>query len=223
MDSRRSQGEHSRLTESLAMQIDPAYLDAEAAYRLLTGVVVPRPIAWVTSLSSGGVLNLAPFSAFTFVSPKPPMLAISVGRKGGIYKDTAQNILNNEEYVVHIANSNLMTAVHESSTEHPPDISEVEELRLSTLPGERVKVRRLAAAPIAMECRFRQCLEFGETRSRLIVGEVLVFHIRDGLLQIGKIETKALDPIARIAGPRYAMLGEIVTLNPVFQTSKTDS
>jgi flavin reductase (DIM6/NTAB) family NADH-FMN oxidoreductase RutF len=205
------------------MRIDPAYLDAETAYRLITGVVVPRPIAWVTSLSGSGVLNLAPFSAFTFVSPKPPMLAISVGRKGGIYKDTAQNILNNEEYVVHIADSSLMTAVHESSTEHPPDVSEVEELRLSTLPGERIKVPRLAAAPIAMECRFRQCLEFGETRSRLIVGEVLVFHIRDGLLNNGKIETKALDPIARIAGPRYARLGEIVTLNPVFQTSKTES
>ncbi|WOH54636.1 flavin reductase family protein [Bradyrhizobium sp. sBnM-33] len=205
------------------MLIDPAYLDAETAYRLITGVVVPRPIAWVTSLSSGGVLNLAPFSAFTFVSPKPPMLAISVGRKGGIYKDTAQNILNNEEYVVHIADSSLMTAVHESSTEHPPDVSEVEELRLSTLPGERIKVPRLAAAPIAMECRFRQCLEFGETRSRLIVGEVLVFHIRDSLLNNGKIETEALDPIARIAGPRYAKLGEIVTLKPVFQTSKTES
>ena len=205
------------------MRIDPAYLDAETAYRLITGVVVPRPIAWVTTLSGSGVVNLAPFSAFTFVSPKPPMLAISVGRKGGIYKDTAQNILNNEEYVVHIADSSLMTAVHESSTEHPPDVSEVEELRLSTLPGERMKVPRLAAAPIAMECRFRQCLEFGETRSRLIVGEVLVFHIRDGLLQNGKIETRALDPIARIAGPRYAKLGEIITLKPVFQTSKTES
>jgi flavin reductase (DIM6/NTAB) family NADH-FMN oxidoreductase RutF len=177
----------------------------------------------VTSLSGSGVLNLAPFSAFLFVSPKPPMLAISVGRKGAIYKDTAQNILNNEEYVVHIADSSLMKAVHESSTEHPPDVSEVEELRLSTLPGERIKVPRLAAAPIAMECRFRQCLEFGETRSRLIVGEVLVFHIRDGLLNNGKIETEALDPICRIAGPRYAKLGEIVTLKPVFQTSKTES
>ena len=205
------------------MRIDPAYLDAETAYRLITGVVVPRPIAWVTSLSATGVLNLAPFSAFTFVSPKPPMLAISVGRKGGIYKDTAQNILNNEEYVIHIADSSLMTAVHESSTEHPPDVSEVEELQLETLPCERIKVPRLAAAPIAMECRFRQCLEFGDTRSRLIVGEVLAFHIRDGLMQNGKIETEALDPIARIAGPRYAKLGEIVTLKPVFQPSKSES
>src|SRR6185437_223106 len=207
----------------MTTRLDPADHDAEKVYRLLTGLVVPRPIAWVTSLSNSGVVNLAPFSAFTFVSPKPPMLAISVGRKGGIYKDTAQNIVNNEEYVVHIADSSLMTAVHESSTEHPPDVSEVEELRLSTLPGERIKVPRLAAAPVAMECRFRQCLEFGETRSRLIVGEVLVFHIREGLLQNGKIETKALDPIARIAGPRYATLGEIVTLKPVFQTSKTES
>ena len=91
----------------------------------------------------------------------------------------------------------------------PPSIrpsSEVEELRLSTLPGELIKVPRLAAA-----------------RSRLIVGEVLVFHIRDGLLNNGKIETEALDPIARIGGPRYAKLGEIVTLKPVFQTSKTES
>jgi flavin reductase (DIM6/NTAB) family NADH-FMN oxidoreductase RutF len=205
------------------MRIDPAYLDAETAYRLITGVVVPRPIAWVTSLSATGVLNLAPFSAFMFVAPKPPMLAISVGRKGNIYKDTAQNILNNEQYVVHIADSSLMNAVHESSTEHPPDVSEVDELGLATLPGERIKVPRLAAAPIAMEFRFRQCLEFGDTRSRLIVGEVLVFHIRDGLLNNGKIETEALDPIARIAGPRYARLGEITTLKPVFQTSKTES
>jgi len=205
------------------MRIDPAYLDPETAYRLITGVVVPRPIAWVTSLSATGVLNLAPFSAFMFVAPKPPLLAISVGRKGNIYKDTAQNILNNEEYVIHIADSSLMNAVHESSTEHPSDVSEVDELGLATLPGERIKVPRLAAAPIAMECRFRQCLEFGETRSRLIIGEVLVFHIRDGLLQNGKIETEALDPIARIAGPRYARLGEITTLKSVFQTSKTES
>ncbi|MDO8398829.1 MAG: flavin reductase family protein [Bradyrhizobium sp.] len=125
------------------MRIDPSDLAAEQAYRLLTGIVVPRPIAWVTTLSGDGVVNLAPFSAFTFVSPKPPMLAISVGRKAGVYKDTAHNILNNEEFVVHIADSSLMNAVHESSTEHPPDVSEVEELNLETLPSERVKVRVL--------------------------------------------------------------------------------
>jgi flavin reductase (DIM6/NTAB) family NADH-FMN oxidoreductase RutF len=202
------------------MLIDPVDLAAEQAYRLITGIVVPRPIAWVTSLSAGGKVNLAPFSAFTFVAPKPPMLAISVGRKAGVYKDTAQNILARQDYVIHIADSSQMVAVHESSVEHPPEVSEVELLGLATEPGTRVAVPRLRDAPVAMECRFRQCLEFGDTRSRLIVGEVLAFHVRDGLIANGKIETEALDPIARIAGPRYARLGEIVTLKPVFQTSK---
>ncbi len=203
------------------MRIDPTELGAERIYRLMTGIVVPRPIAWVTSLSSKGVLNLAPFSAFTSVSQKPPMLAISVGRKGAEYKDTAHNILDSEEYVIHIADTPLMQALHESSVEHPPEISEVEHLGLETLPCERIKVPRLAAAPVAMECRFRQCLEFGDAKSRLIVGEVMMFHLRDGLVNDGKVETRALDPIARIGGPRYARLGEIVTLNTVFQTPKS--
>jgi flavin reductase (DIM6/NTAB) family NADH-FMN oxidoreductase RutF len=203
------------------MKIDPAELGAEKAYRLLTGIVVPRPIAWVTSLSKGGAVNLAPFSAFTFVSPKPPLLAISAGHKAGIYKDTARNILEREEYVIHIANTPLMSAVHESSAEHPPEVSEADVLGLKTVPSDHVKVPRLAVAPIAMECRFRQCLEFGDTRSRLIIGEVVAFHIKDGLLVNDKIETESLDPIARIAGPRYARLGEIVTMNSVFQTSKS--
>ncbi len=200
--------------------IDPKELGAEQAYKLLTGIVVPRPIAWVTSLSRANTVNLAPFSAFTFVSPKPPMLAISIGRKGNIYKDTARNILDREEYVVHIADAPLMNAVHDSSVEHPSDVSEAELLGLETVPSDRIAVPRLTAAPIAMECRFRQCLEFGDTRSRLIVGEVVTFHVRDALFSNGKIETEKLDPIARIAGPRYARLGEIVTLNSVFQTSK---
>lgn len=203
------------------MRIDPGEFGAERLYRLMTGIVVPRPIAWVTSLSSKGVLNLAPFSAFTFVSQKPPMLAISVGRKAGVYKDTAHNILDTGEYVIHIADTPLMRAVHESAVEHPADVSEVEHLGLETAPSELIKVPRLTAPPVAMECRFRQCLEFGEAKSRLIVGEVVMLHIRDGLVNDGKVETAALDPIARIAGPRYARLGEIVTLRNVFQTSKS--
>ena len=92
----------------MQMEIDPAHLDAEQSYRLLVGMVVPRPVAWVTTLSSSGVLNLAPFSAFTFVSPKPPMIAISVGQKAGTYKDTARNILATEEFVVHITDRALV-------------------------------------------------------------------------------------------------------------------
>jgi flavin reductase (DIM6/NTAB) family NADH-FMN oxidoreductase RutF len=204
------------------MRIDPSDHGAEQIYRLMTGIVVPRPIAWVTSLSATGVLNLAPFSAFTFVSQKPPMLAISVGRKGPIFKDTAHNILATEEYVIHIADTPLMQAVHDSSIEHPPEVSEVEKLGLETTPSEKIGVPRLSAPPVAMECKFRQCLEFGEARSRLIVGEVVMVHVRDGLVNNGKVEAQALDPIARIGGPRYARLGDIVTLQTVFQTPKSN-
>ncbi|KAB2920084.1 MAG: flavin reductase family protein [Hyphomicrobiaceae bacterium] len=203
------------------MEIDPNTLAAEESYKLLTGIVVPRPIAWVTTMSPAGVVNLAPFSAFTFVSPKPPMLAISVGRKGGRYKDTAYNILSGEEYVVHIADRPLVEPLHLSSIEHPPHVSEVEELGLATTPSHRIKVPRLAAAPIAMECRLRHCIEFGETRSRLLVGEIVAFHFRDGLVQNGKIDTRALNPICRLAGPRYAELGEIINMQPVHQTPKS--
>ena len=203
------------------IEIDPKTLAAEEAYKLLIGVVVPRPIAWVTTLSQSGVLNLAPFSAFTFVAPKPPMLAISAGHKAGVYKDTARNILANEEFVVHIADRALIEPLHLSSIEHPPHVSEVAELGLASEPSRHIKVPRLRDAPIAMECRLRHCIEFGETRSRLLVGEVLVYHIRDGLLQGGKIDTRTLDPICRLGGPRYATLGDIVTMQPVHQTAKS--
>jgi flavin reductase (DIM6/NTAB) family NADH-FMN oxidoreductase RutF len=202
------------------MEIDPARLDAEQSYRLLIGMVVPRPVAWVTTLSASGVLNLAPFSTFTFVSPKPPMVAFSVGHKAGVYKDTARNILVNEEFVVHVTDRALVESVHLSSEEHPPEISEVEHLGLDTAPSRHVKVPRLTAPPIAMECRLRHCIEFGETRSRLLVGEVLLYHARDGLVRNGKIETAELDPICRLGGPRYAALGEIITLQSVARTTK---
>src|SRR3981189_906097 len=104
------------------MQIDPGDLGAERIYRLMTGIVVPRPIAWATRLSRKGVLNLAPFSPSPCVSQRPPMLAISAGRRGPDYKDTAHNILDTEEYVIHIADTPLMSAVHDSSVEHRPEI-----------------------------------------------------------------------------------------------------
>ena len=209
------------MTAAGSIEIPAGSLDAERSYRLLTGLVVPRPIAWVTTVSADGVTNLAPFSAFTFVSPKPPMLAISVGRKGGTYKDTARNILATEECVIHIADTALLMPLHASSEELPPETSEIEQLGLATVPSRFVRPPRLTAPPVAMECRLRHCIEFGETRSRLLVGEVLTFHLREGLMQNGKIETEQLDPICRIAGPRYARLGEILTMASIRQTSKS--
>ncbi|MGE0314807.1 MAG: flavin reductase family protein [Lautropia sp.] len=203
------------------MLIDPSPLSPDALYKLLTGAVVPRPIAWVTSMSAQGVLNLAPFSAFTFVSNKPPMLGINVGRKAGVMKDTGNNIQASGEYVVHIPDDTMIDAVHRSSIEFPPDVSEVDVLGLATVASTRVRVPRLAIAPIAMECRLHGATAYGSTGSLFIVGEVLAFHVRDGLAAEGKIDTTLLRPVCRIGGPNYASLGEITRLSPVAQSGKT--
>lgn len=203
------------------MEISADSLDAQATYKLLTGVVVPRPIAWVTTRSAQGVVNLAPFSCFTFVSNKPPMLGINVGRKAGVMKDTGNNIHATGEFVVHIADENLIEPVHLSAVEHPPHVSEAELLGLQVTPSRKVRIPRLAAVPISMECRFHRAVAFGATGSEFIVGEVLVFHLRDGLYENGKVDTEKLRPICRIGGPNYAKLGEIVRMRPVAQTAKT--
>jgi len=206
--------------EEDGMIVDPKELAAEASYKLLTGVIVPRPIAWVSTLNRSGTVNLAPFSAFTFVSPKPPMIGISVGRIGTRYKDTAINILATEQFVVNIADAPLTADLHASSEEFPADVSEAEKLGLEMEPCLTVAVPRVRAAPISMECHLRHCIEFGETRSRFLVGEITRYHIRDGLLQNGKIATLELDPICRLGGPNYATLGKVVTMPSVRQTSK---
>ncbi len=203
------------------MLIDAGALSPEATYRLMSGIVVPRPIAWITSVSATGVINLAPFSCFTFVSNKPPLLGVNVGRKAGRRKDTGANIHAMKEFVVNIGNASQMVAIHESSAEHAPDVSETELLGLRTLPCSTVRVPRLADAPVSMECRLERVIEFGATGAEFIVGEVTMFHLRDGLVQDGKVDTRALDPVCRIGGPNYATLGEIVTLRGMQQTPKS--
>ena len=203
------------------MRILASDMDPQQTYKLLTGIIVPRPIAWVCTLSGAGVANLAPFSAFTFVSNMPPMIGVNVGRKAGVMKDTGNNIHARREYVVHIADQALLHPLHESAEEHPPDVSEVDLLGLETAPCDFVSVPRLVAAPVAMECRLHQSIAFGVTGSEFMVGEILAFHIRDGLAKDHKIDTLALDPVCRLGGPNYATLGKIVTLRAVAQTTKT--
>lgn len=204
------------------MRLLSSDLDPSQTYKLLTGIVVPRPIAWVVTRSGDGVLNVAPFSAFTFVSNKPPMVGINVGRKLGGLKDTGNNILATGEYVVHIADRSLLGPLHESAEEHPPEVSEVELLDLATVASDFVSVPRLVAPPVAMECRLHQSLPFGVTGSQFMVGEVVAFHLRDGLSQDFKIDTKALDPICRLAGPNYATLGEHITMRTHRVTAPKD-
>ncbi|MCD0501995.1 flavin reductase family protein [Bordetella petrii] len=202
-------------------QIRCADLNPEQTYRLMTGVVVPRPIAWVTTQGHEGVVNLAPFSCFTFVSNKPPMVGINMGRKAGVRKDTARNIHAAREFVVNIGDETMIDAIHQSAVEYPADTSEPELLGLALQPSAMVVPPRLQAAPISMECRLHSIIPFGDTGAEFFVGEVLVVHVRDGLLRDGKIDTAMLRPVARLAGPNYAGLGPIVTKAAIAQTPKT--
>ena len=180
------------------MQIDPAELDPEASYKLITGAVVPRPIAWVGSGVEPGRINLAPFSTFTFLSSFPPIVGFNCGRRGGRQKDTSRNINAYREYVIHIADESLLGELHQSSQDFPPDVSEAEALGLATVHSQVVRTPRLARAPISLECRLQQTLSFGKSGAEFFVGEVVMVHVRDDLYVDGKIETRKLRPICAI-------------------------
>lgn len=195
--------------------LDPKEMSPSQCYRLLTGCVVPRPVAWVTSLSTEGTLNLAPFSAFTMVSNQPPMVGINIGLRNGKLKDTARNILEIGEYVVNIAGWAQHEAVHASGADHEREVNEAELLGLTTLPSEVVRVPRLEQARLSMECRFSQRVEFGSGGAGFTVGEVVRFHIASDAMLEDKIDTQALDPVARVAGPTYVRIGEVNRLGKV--------
>lgn len=197
------------------MNADAESLPVDEIYKLLIGLIVPRPIAWVTTLSPEGVVNLAPFSAFTYLSTQPPLIGISIMRRGDGLKDTARNIAARGDFVVNIADETLVEPVHLSAVEHPSDVSEVEMLDLSLVPSLDVATPRLECVPAALECSFEQAIAFGDHGAQLIVGRVRRFHVRDGLLDGGKVVSERLRPLCRLAGPKYAGLGEVYTLAPV--------
>lgn len=195
------------------MIIDPSTLGHHDVYKLMMACIVPRPIAWVTSMTADGIVNAAPFSAFCSVSTEPPMVGVNVGRRGNALKDTARNIHARKEYVINIADETLMEQLHKCSTEYPPGISELAEVGLETAPSEFVQTPRIAAAPVQLECILFKVLEFG-IASQFFVGEIKRFHIRDGLCFDNRIETAKLRPLARVGGPTYARLREFVTMKP---------
>lgn len=186
-------------------------LSSAAAYALMVGIVVPRPVAWITTINGAGMVNAAPFSCYTFVCNQPPMLAVSVGPRGEALKDTAANIAANQEFVVNVATEETLAAMHASSAEYPPHESEVAALGLATLPSKSVGPPRLACSPIAMECRLERRLDLGETRSGLLIAEILIFHVHEALLDGNRVSVERFRPVARLGGPNYAALGRIIT------------
>ena len=190
-------------------------LDPEACYRLMSGLVVPRPIAWISTHNAQGLVNLAPFSCYTFVCSKPPMVGVNIGRRDGELKDTARNIHETQEFVVNIGDEPLLPAIHRSADEYAAAESETHLLGLASVRGDLVAVPRLRDVPASMECRLHSVQEFGDTRAQFIVGEVVAFHFREGVCVDGRIDLAKLNPVGRIGGLQYCGIGPLVTMPPI--------
>lgn len=179
--------------------LDPAALPPEQLFRLLTGSVVPRPIAWTSTVSTEGVLNLAPFSFFTVVSTVPPMLALTVeAAAGGGPKDTLRNIEQTREFVVNSVSAEVADQMYESSLDHAPQVSEFREAGVTPVPSTTVRPPRVAESKISMECALHGVLRPGS--DALVIGTVVAFHVADGLLSAsGHVDLHRLRPLGRVA------------------------
>lgn len=191
------------------MQLDPANFDRRDMHELLVAAIMPRPIAWVSTVGEDGVFNLAPFSMFTSVSLKPTIVCFCIGwRRDGQKKDTLRNIEWSKDFVINVVDESLAEAMNQSSAEYPAHVNEFQEVGLTPVKGGIVKAPRVAESPISMECQLRQILEFGERPSGgcLILGEVVRFHVRDEFYVNGQIEVSKLKLIGRLGAELYCRI-----------------
>ncbi|MED1738719.1 flavin reductase family protein [Bacillus swezeyi] len=198
----------------------PRNLTVKETYKLMSGAVVPRPIAFVTTASSvNGVVNAAPFSFFNVISADPPLLSISVGRtQDGEMKDTARNAAESKEFVVHIVDENIAEDMNQTAAALPAHQSELDLTDLTTIESDQVSVPGIREARVRFECKLERHLTFqndqAETVNDLLIGRIVCFHLADEVYDAekGYIRTDALRPIARLAGNDYAKWGETFTL-----------
>jgi flavin reductase (DIM6/NTAB) family NADH-FMN oxidoreductase RutF len=181
------------------MQIDPSLHTNADNYKILTNVVVPRPIAWISSVSQAGVINLAPFSFFNAVGSDPPYVVVSVGlRDDGTLKDTAKNIERSGEFVVNFVTEELVRAMNISAADFPPDHSELVAADVHAAPAIKIGAPRLAEAHVSLECRLFKSQALGT--NTLYIGEVVMFHVADQLMG-ARLHVNNFAPIGRLGSP----------------------
>jgi flavin reductase (DIM6/NTAB) family NADH-FMN oxidoreductase RutF len=192
------------------LSIDPLNNSERDNYKLLVGTIIPRPIAFVTTLSKDGVLNGAPFSYFNIVSSNPPMISLSIQHAAGARKDTARNILELQEFVVHIVDQQNVEQVNLTAAPLAPDQSEITIAGLTPVASSLITVQGVKEAKVRMECRLERSLEF--PGFDLIIGRVVQFHIYPDIYEQGRIDPVKLAAVSRLAGNNYAALGELFTI-----------
>ena len=199
------------------MEFDPEKIKAEAVYKLLIGCVVPRPIAWVSSVDADGVKNVAPFSFFMAITGDPPTIAFSSSVRAiapgteKTKKDTLRNVETTGSFVVNVVDDALAEAMNVTSGDYTPDVDEFTQAGLVAAPSVKVKPPRVAAAPVNMECRLAQIIPVGNLPHHLIVGEIVHMHVRDDVFDpaTGRLDMHRLKPVGRLAGHLYTHVHDI--------------
>lgn len=187
------------------MQFDLSKLEAKDRYKLIAGLVVPRPIAFVTTLGTDGRHNAAPYSFFNAFSEDPPLVVLGLGvNVRGDDKDTAVNIRDGGEFVVNLVDEPLAEAMNFCAIDFPPGVSEVDAAGLELVPSERVAPARLEAAPVSMECVHYQTLHHGQNRY-LVIGEIVMIHAKGDIVdpETLRIDRDRYAPIGRLFGGGY--------------------
>jgi len=192
--------------------VDASELPGRRAYRLLVDCVVPRPIAWVSTVDGAGAANLAPFSFFQAVGAEPPSVIVSIGRhRGGAFKDTGVNLRATGECVVNVVTDELAEAMNLTAGEYPFGVDEMARAGLTPAPCRHVAPPRVAESPVALECRLTQEVPIGDTENAYFVAvlEVVAFHVADDLYDDGRIDPRRLRPLGRLGGSAYSHPGEV--------------
>lgn len=194
------------------LAIDPSGNSERENYKLMIGSIIPRPIGFVTTETKSGVLNGAPFSYFNIVSSNPPMISLSIQRNNGMRKDTARNIIDRKEFVVHMVDEQNVKKINATSASLPSEQSEVEWAGLTPIESKSIGVQGIRESKIRMECVLETALELGGQEvpsTDLIIGKVVYFHVSQELYENGKIDHNSLNAVSRLAGNYYGEIGEV--------------
>jgi len=196
------------------MELDLNTLEARHAHDLLTSALIPRPIAWVSTVNSRGQANIAPFSFFSGISWSPPVLAVSVvTRPDGSYKDTLVNIREVGEFVVNLVSVDLREPMEQTAQSLPYGTDEATAVGLHWAPTRKVQPQRIAEARVSFECTLAKIVsvDTGPDAGNLVLGRIQMAHFKDGLLaNESEVDWQALDPLGRLSGKRYCALRTVI-------------